>query len=363
MIQRTQLPGLFCQNPLTNKKLHGIVKTAGNEGDIFQNIIGKTGHENKEEKSMKMKKLIAAAAAMVMSVSALSVTASAEWYKSGDKRLYKDDSGKYVTGFENIDGNTYYFDKNGYLKTGWVTFSNGKKYYFSEKNGMRTGWLKMTDGTAYYMGDDGVMTTGWQNIDGETYYFKTDGTMKTGWLDGKGGERYFLNSDGTLARNVSLKISGVTYDFDGSGKATKRKTSSSTGTSSSTSKSSKSEFETPKAGASKSSVLKSCGIYNYEKTSDGRNTYVGRVMFGGIESILILNFNSDDKLFGYSLSIPMSYSTYLDMLLIDLEYYGYDYDYDDGEYNWVIGNTSVYVSYDFEYDYYDYTTFFHQYFD
>lgn len=310
---------------------------------------------------MKMKKLIAAAAAMVMSVSALSVTASAEWYKSGDKRLYKDDSGKYVTGFENIDGNTYYFDKNGYLKTGWVTFSNGKKYYFSEKNGMRTGWLKMTDGTAYYMGDDGVMTTGWQNIDGETYYFKTDGKMKTGWLDGKSGERYFLNSDGTLARNVSLKISGVTYDFDGSGKATKRKTSSSTGTSSGTSKSSKSEFETPKAGASKSSVLKSCGIYDYVEKDD--NYISGHVLFAGQESLITLGFNNDGKLNSFLLSVPMSYSTYLDMVLISCDKLGYDYEYDDGAYHWFKREYAVFMEYDFEYDYMDQTVIYSEYLD
>ena len=38
-------------------------------------------------------------------------------------------------------------------------------------------------------------------------------------------------------------------------------------------------------------------------------------------------------------------------------------DYEDGEYNWVIGNTSVYVSFDFEYEYYDNTVFFRQYID
>lgn len=300
---------------------------------------------------MKMKKLIAAAAAMVMSVSALSVTASAEWYKSGDKRLYKDDSGKYVTGFENIDGNTYYFDKNGYLKTGWVTFSNGKKYYFSEKNGMRTGWLKMTDGTAYYMGDDGVMTTGWQNIDGETYYFKTDGKMKTGWLDGKGGERYFLNSDGTLARNVSLKISGVTYDFDGSGKATKRKTSSS-GSTTSGSKSSSAddikEFDTPDFGSSKSRALKTSGIGdNYVYIDD--NAYGGFVEFGGVKSRLILSFNNDDRLYSYYLVVPSSYSLYTEIIVPTFkDNLGYDYDYDDGQYTWLDGSYGVVLSYDWE---------------
>ncbi len=80
--------------------------------------------------------------------------------------------------------------------TGFVS-GNGKKYYYSS----------------------GKLVTGWQVIDGSNYYFKNDYTMYTGWLNTKDGFRYrfFSLTDGKMAKDVTLKIDGVSYDFDKSG--------------------------------------------------------------------------------------------------------------------------------------------------
>ena len=49
-----------------------------------------------------------------------------------------------------------------------------------------------------------VYITGWQKIDGKTYYFETDGVMKKGLLT-LGDKQYYLNEkDGVLTPNIAL---------------------------------------------------------------------------------------------------------------------------------------------------------------
>ena len=81
------------------------------------------------------------------------------WYTFGSKkRYYKND--KYYVGMKKVseDQSIYYFDKNGYMKKGWITYKN-KKYYF---------------------GTDGKRCTGVQKIKGKYYYFSEKGVMKKG---------------------------------------------------------------------------------------------------------------------------------------------------------------------------------------
>lgn len=54
------------------------------------------------------------------------------WHDDESGRWYQNaDSTYYANGFQEIDGETYSFDKNGYLETGWV--SRGvKDYYFND---------------------------------------------------------------------------------------------------------------------------------------------------------------------------------------------------------------------------------------
>ena len=57
--------------------------------------------------------------------------------------------------------NTYVFDENGNMITGWVHTSDGKTYFFENKKG----------------NDEGKMIIGWKQIQGSWYYFGADGTM------------------------------------------------------------------------------------------------------------------------------------------------------------------------------------------
>ena len=45
----------------------------------------------------------------------------------------------------------------------------------------------------------GIMQTGWQNVNGNWYYFKQQRIYADGLAPGKKGKYYFLNTDGTMA--------------------------------------------------------------------------------------------------------------------------------------------------------------------
>ena len=81
-------------------------------------------------------------------------------------------------------------------------------YYFDENGIMSTDWTKVGD-YWYYCNSSGVMQTGWQEIDGSWYYLKifNDGTSWSG-------------PPGTMLCNTSATIGGKTYNFNSSGVCT-----------------------------------------------------------------------------------------------------------------------------------------------
>ena len=99
------------------------------------------------------------------------------WYQNPDKSYPKD-------GWANIECNGkeewYFFDKNGYMMTGWI-FCNGNWYYLSTAS----------DGTG------GVMLTGWQTMEGKRYYFSEaiDGSIGV-MLRNIQVQEYYLDQDG-----------------------------------------------------------------------------------------------------------------------------------------------------------------------
>ena len=74
------------------------------------------------------------------------------WVRSSDGYfwLWKDGSGAYAKDtFRTIDGNTYYFDSNGYMFTGWLSVNNATYYFYG----------------------NGTMAVGNQEIGGRLYHF------------------------------------------------------------------------------------------------------------------------------------------------------------------------------------------------
>ena len=150
-----------------------------------------------------------------------------KWVQSGGNWLYRHSDGTFTTNdFEVIGSQTYYFDSNGYMVTGWKQigsnwyYFNGSgimvqnnwagNYYFDGDGKMvRDRWIGNyyvgSDGCMvtnrwignYYVGSNGLMVTGWQCISGQWYYFDSNGIYQTGerYL---GGEYYYFNAQGVM---------------------------------------------------------------------------------------------------------------------------------------------------------------------
>lgn len=121
------------------------------------------------------------------------------------------------TGFQTINGKTYYIDANGSKHKGWLQL-NGYKYYFDTKTGVQQkGWMKDSNGNLrYFTSNAGAMVTGWiENSKGQNRYFDTStGIMKTKWMTLNGKKYYFYSSSGIAAEGVFLTDSkGATRYF------------------------------------------------------------------------------------------------------------------------------------------------------
>ena len=96
-----------------------------------------------------------------------------------DNRFRKYD-GTYVTNDFVVSKNqTYYFNQDGAMVTGWQTINNAT-YHFNDEGAMETSTWADGDNARYYLGENGAALTGWQDLDGSTYYFDANGKMATG---------------------------------------------------------------------------------------------------------------------------------------------------------------------------------------
>ncbi len=140
----------------------------------------------------------------------LSVKGEAGWKKfSGGKRKYYVTSTKtYVKGkWYKIKGKWFYFDKNGWQKTG--RFRVGNEYYYCYKTTGKVVKKRIgdyyygADGAAvkncwvgkYYYGSSGKAKYGQFTLGGQTYYCKKDtGKVTSLWVD-----RHYYGKDGVMA--------------------------------------------------------------------------------------------------------------------------------------------------------------------
>ena len=151
------------------------------------------------------------------------------WRQSSGRWWYEWSNGTYPKSqFLDIDGTRYFFDAQGWMKTGWLQIS-GKWYYFSSDGSMAVGW-KLISGVWYWFDSQGVMATGWKDISGTRYWFNPSGAMATGWQQISGKWYYFassgamyrdkwqgdyyLQSDGSMATNTWIGK----YHVDANGK-------------------------------------------------------------------------------------------------------------------------------------------------
>ena len=170
--------------------------------------------------SKKAKILIAIAATLLI---ALAATFCVEYFvlqapvfdRSGWSTLkdgsvcYRDYYARPLTGWQQMEGKTFYFKPDGAMHTGWLE-EGEKRYYFDPNGTIHTGELT-EGGKVYFLNEDGTPHTGWL----EDVYYGPDGARHSGWLELPEGN-YLLDEAGK-PRTGWVGECGKRYYFDESG--------------------------------------------------------------------------------------------------------------------------------------------------
>ena len=160
------------------------------------------------------------------------------WYENNGEKAYFGTDGRRVKGFQVIDGNTYFFSRegnnamklgitwiddeyynfgnDGIMQMGWYE-KDGNKYYFDETGKRVKGFKVIGDNTYFFSRDhDNPMRTGFFWIDDYYYYFDDTGIMQTGWVEMHNGTRYFDTVTGRMQKGI-VQIENNKYYFNEDG--------------------------------------------------------------------------------------------------------------------------------------------------
>ena len=131
----------------------------------------------------------------------------------GADSYYFDENGILGTGWVSYDGAWHWLGTSGRIATGWAKVADAW-YYMDNSGAMTTGWTQVR-GSWFYLADSGKMATGWTKIGDSWCYFQDSGAMATGWVN-DGGTWYYLNESGQMVTG-RVQIDGTWYTFDKSG--------------------------------------------------------------------------------------------------------------------------------------------------
>ena len=128
-----------------------------------------------------------------------------------------------LKGFQKIDDESYYFDPvNSDMKTGWISkqgYPGLEWYYYDLESGKQlSGWQEI-DGKKYYLTSRGAYSGQIYTIDEKRYYFDpVTREVITGWFE-LSGNKYYAdpNDGGALASSKTLIIDGISYTFSSGG--------------------------------------------------------------------------------------------------------------------------------------------------
>lgn len=87
----------------------------------------------------------------------------------------------------------------------WI--NNNGKWQYNDSTGTplkNTWYFDGNYGKNYYFQQDGTMATGWLSYNANWYYLDNDGSMMTGWIKDANGKWYYLYSTGVMASNTTI---------------------------------------------------------------------------------------------------------------------------------------------------------------
>jgi len=125
-----------------------------------------------------------------------------------DRWWYRHADGTFTTnGWEHIDGHWYYFDKDGYMVTGWLQLDEDDPY--STKGYVWYYLNEKADGSRGQMYEDRWL----KDPDGSWYYFDASGRMVRNSLVSYGGGFCAIGADGRAVRDGVVE--GITVSTTG----------------------------------------------------------------------------------------------------------------------------------------------------
>lgn len=188
-------------------------------------------------KRVRFRRLPAAAILVLLLTFLMTFSALAAdgWHRRGSRIWYTSEqaeTGQKVraSGLTQINGHTYYFNKSGYLRTGWIRI-HGKYHYFrtTGKVGVRgrmytAGLRKALKTGPYGFSADGSVMSGLCQVGDSWYYFSTSrkagvsGLMlKRTFADTADGRHIYLLKNGKMAVNRWVKYKKKYYFFGADG--------------------------------------------------------------------------------------------------------------------------------------------------
>ena len=111
------------------------------------------------------------------------------WLEMNDRLYYFDEEGVQQSGIVEIMDERYLLDEFGTIQTGWYT-ADGVEYYLADRGEITTGWLKLQEAT-YYLDENGSKVVGVETIGGTEFYFDEAGALYIGWLESEEGYFYY----------------------------------------------------------------------------------------------------------------------------------------------------------------------------
>ena len=131
-------------------------------------------------------------------------------------------AGMPVYGFFEYQGELYYADNKGHVRTtaGWFQVS-GAWYYSGQNGSLRRDSAIWSGGTIYYAGSNGALTGGVHPVGDTLRFFNKDGEVvkKAGWLNAAGGW-YYLKENGIVTIDSVIMDDGIYYYAGEDGKLT-----------------------------------------------------------------------------------------------------------------------------------------------